>query len=88
MRNKFHRKLRKEWCTATGKFKYLTREEGAAGMFLLASSKGQVNLSVYKCAHCTEFHVGHTPAATLARFGLGGSQVQPGEQEPRQDGCD
>jgi hypothetical protein len=70
MRNKIHRQRRRETCEATGKHKYLTREEAAAGMGVLARTTSAEGLSAYRCAECAEFHVGHMPRFIRERFGM------------------
>lgn len=70
MRNPVHRQRRREVCAETGKHKYRTREEAAAGMGLLARNTGTDTLSAYKCAECREFHIGHVPRKVAIRFGL------------------
>lgn len=71
MRNPVHRQRRHATCEATGKHKYRTREDAAAGMGLLARNTGDVGLSAYRCAECAEFHVGHVPKQVAERYGLG-----------------
>lgn len=70
MRNPIHRQRRHAVCDVTGKHKYRTREEAAAGMGLLARNTGTDTLSAYKCAECREFHIGHMPKKILERYGF------------------
>lgn len=74
MRNKIHRQRRHAVCRETGKHKYRTREEAAAGMGLLSRNTGDEGLSAYRCAECMEFHVGHPTRRIRERFGLDPSQ--------------
>lgn len=68
MRNKKHQAIRRKNCGE--KRSYLTREDAAHNMGLLASMTGTTGLSVYRCAACREFHVGHTPRGLRDRYGL------------------
>ena len=70
MRNPVHRQRRREVCAETGKHKYLTREDAAAGMGALARRTGTEGLSAYRCPTCGKHHVGHTPKKIMERFGL------------------
>ena len=70
VRNQRHRQRRHEVCEATGKRKYFSREEAAAGMGLLHRRTGDLGLSAYRCLECGEHHVGHMPKQVIARFGL------------------
>ena len=76
MRNPIHRQRRHATCEASGKHKYRTREEAAAGMGLLARNTGAESLSAYKCAECREFHVGHMPKQVMERYGLGAERSE------------
>jgi len=68
MRNKIHRNRRKKRCG--DKVRYLTREDAAHNMILLAEQRGVTGLSVYKCVDCKEFHVGHTPTRIRQLYDL------------------
>jgi len=70
MRNLKHRRLRKQFCSSTGKRKYKTREDAAHDMGLLARTALSTGLNAYRCRECSEFHVGHTTRLVRARFGL------------------
>ena len=71
MRNLKHRARRKQTCEATGKRKYLTREDAAHDMGLLARTTTHgPGISAYKCGSCGEHHVGHMPKQIKERFGL------------------
>lgn len=71
MRNKKHRARRKQTCEATGKRKYLTREDAAHDMGLLArTATHSAGLCAYSCASCGEHHVGHMPYSIRQRYGL------------------
>lgn len=77
MRNRVHRQRRRATCEVTGKHKYRTREEAAAGMGLLARNTGDVGLSAYRCAECGEHHVGHMPNKIMERFGFNRERAVP-----------
>jgi hypothetical protein len=68
MRNPRHRKRRKKRCG--NKIRYRTREDACHNMGLLARTANTQNLSVYRCAKCHEYHVGHLPAKIRDKYGV------------------